>query len=125
MSLRVLDLDGDKFVLKCLYVDREIAKGVPGALWNPHMKRWEYPASYEAYEALRTRIGNLEVTKRAHAAAMKAAMRAAEKAKAKIGGAFDIDTVRSMMPIRTQAFCHQVIGFALAYQGLGLGDVVS
>lgn len=119
-SMRVLDLRDGMFVLTCLYVDKEIAKSVPGARWNPNAKQWEYPVSYEVYEALRTRLGNLEVTKAAHAAAMKAAIKMADRMQAKNGTLTDTEAVRESMPIRTKAFHHQVMGFALACQVLGL-----
>lgn len=112
-----LVLSGDKLLLFCSFADREAAKEIDGYTWNARLKCWSYPLGH--FEQVRQAFPFAIVDPDLQAKIdllreMDAAIEAAKQE-----GWEHVEPAEPM-PIKTKPFQHQVLGYNIAGQLLGI-----
>ena len=109
--MSVATLENNIIRLKCHYLQKDIAKTIPGYKWNPEAKCWEYPIQPEVYLQLK-HFPDIKIDER-----IKAAVQEVQETLREVKGIKDstglINPVEPM-PITIKPYRHQIIGYNIA-----------
>ncbi|OPY59137.1 MAG: hypothetical protein A4E55_00354 [Pelotomaculum sp. PtaU1.Bin035] len=114
-----LTLKDGKIALFSRYEDRETAKSITGREWSPLYKCWLYPLRAETLNELTIAFPGIEVDPKVSEAVLGVAMREQMVHNIKLHGWEDARPVEPM-PLKTQPFKHQVLGYNIACELLGI-----
>lgn len=114
-----LTLKDGKMALYCRYEDKAIAKSITGWEWKSEYKRWLYPLRAESLNELTIAFPGIEVDPKVSEAVLGVAMREQMVHNVKLRGWEDTRPIEPM-PIRTNPFKHQVLGYNIACELMGV-----
>ena len=117
-----LTLKGDKIALFSRYEDRETAKSIAGREWDPVHRCWLYPLRPETLNELTIAFPGIMVDPKVSEAVLGVAMREQVVQNIKLHGWDDAQPVEPM-PIKSQPFKHQIMGYNIACELLGITRV--
>lgn len=106
-----LGLKDGRLLLRCPYADRELAKAVSGAKWDPVAKGWSYAVRPEVLADLRRMFPTLQVDAEAAEAVQRVAER--EQTARAVKEMADDEDLNVDLPIRVRPFSHQKKAFAI------------
>lgn len=117
-----LTIKDGKIALFCRYEDRETAKGIMGR--EPYYEGrkfvcWLYPLRAESLNELTIAFPGLEVDPMVSDAVLGVAMREQTVLNVKLRGWENARPIEPM-PIRSQPFKHQILGYNIACELLGI-----
>ena len=114
-----LTLHENRIALHSRYEDRVIARQIAGREWNPRHKVWLYPLRAETLNELTVNFPGIEVSPKVSDAVLQVAMREQAVHSVKLAGWDNAKPVEDM-PVRSKPFAHQIQGYNIACQLLGI-----
>lgn len=119
INVPVLSMNNGRFILRCHFIEREVAGGIAGAKWSPASRAWEYPAHPHVYREIMECFPRIYVDPDAEVA-IKEMLDAEETVSELKAAGWEKAIMIEPMPLKTTPFNHQILAFNLACKVLGV-----